>query len=144
MTPAKKVADKVAGTKAKQRKVKAVKKGRRSVPNGLAHIMATYNNTVVTVTDPQGDTIGWSSAGSLGFKGAKKSTPYAAGQVVHNLIDRLEAVGLREIDVFVKGIGSGREAAIRAFQARGVNVASIKDITPIPHNGSRPKKMRRV
>jgi small subunit ribosomal protein S11 len=124
--------------------LKRVKKARRAVSNGQAHILASYNNTIVTVTDLSGNTLGWASSGALGFKGAKKSTPYAAGQVVHNLMDRLEPVGLREVVVFVNGIGSGREAAIRAFQTRGVNVASIKDVTPIPHNGARARKMRRV
>lgn len=120
------------------------RKVRRTVTHGHAYIQATYNNTIVTVTDKGGDTLGWASSGAIGFKGAKKSTPYAAGQVVHNLMDRLEPVGLREIDVFVNGIGSGREAAIRAFQARGVNVNTIKDLTPLPHNGVRPRKQRRV
>ncbi|MFO0705140.1 MAG: 30S ribosomal protein S11 [Candidatus Andersenbacteria bacterium] len=120
------------------------RKVRRTVTHGQVYVMATYNNTIVTITDKNGDTIGWSSSGAIGFKGAKKSTPYAAGQVVHNLMDRLEPVGLREVDVFVNGIGSGREAAVRAFQARGVNVATIKDVTPIPHNGVRAKKQRRV
>ncbi|MFH0830841.1 MAG: 30S ribosomal protein S11 [Parcubacteria group bacterium] len=120
------------------------RKVRRTVAHGNVHVLATYNNTIVTVTDKNGATLGWASSGAIGFKGAKKSTPYAAGQVVHNLMDRLESVGLREVDVFVKGIGSGREAAVRAFQARGVNVATIKDVTPIPHNGVRPKKQRRV
>src|SRR3972149_693792 len=116
------------------------RKVRRTVTHGNVHVLATYNNTIVTVTDKTGATLGWASSGAIGFKGAKKSTPYAAGQVVHNLMDRLESVGLREVDVFVNGIGSGREAAVRAFQARGVNVATIKDVTPIPHNGVRPKK----
>jgi small subunit ribosomal protein S11 len=120
------------------------RKVRRTVTHGHVYVQATYNNTIVTITDKGGDTIGWSSSGAIGFKGAKKSTPYAAGQVVHNLMDRLEPVGLREVEVFVNGIGSGREAAIRAFQARGVNVSIIKDVTPIPHNGVRAKKQRRV
>ncbi len=124
--------------------VKRIKKIKRSVTHGQAHILATYNNTIVTVTDGTGAALGWASSGSIGFKGAKKSTPYAAGQVVHNLMDRLESVGLREVKVYVKGIGSGREAAIRAFQARGVTVQTIRDLTPVPHNGSRPRKMRRV
>ncbi len=120
------------------------KKARRTLTQGAAHIQATYNNTIVTVTDLSGNSLGWASSGSAGFRGAKKATPYAAGQVVHQLMDRIESVGLRDIDVYVKGIGSGRDAAIRAFQARGVNVNLIKDVTPIPHNGVRPKKVRRV
>ncbi|MFO0702598.1 MAG: 30S ribosomal protein S11 [Candidatus Andersenbacteria bacterium] len=120
------------------------KKAKRAVAHGQAHVLATYNNTIVTVTDRAGNTLGWASAGALGFKGAKKSTPYAAGQVVHRLMDRLEPYGLREVDAYVNGIGSGREAAVRAFQARGVNVSSIRDVTPIPHNGVRPPKPRRV
>ena len=120
------------------------KKSKRAVTHGQAHVLATYNNTIVTVTDRAGNTLGWASAGALGFKGAKKSTPYAAGQVVHRLMDRLEPFGLREVEAFINGIGSGREAAVRAFQARGVNVSSIKDVTPIPHNGVRARKIRRV
>jgi small subunit ribosomal protein S11 len=124
--------------------VKKSKKLRRTVAHGRSYILATYNNTIVSITDQNGNVIGWSSAGALGFKGAKKSTPYAAGQIVHSLMDRLEPVGLREVDVFVNGIGAGREAAIRAFQTRGVNVLKIKDVTPVPHNGVRPRKVRRV
>lgn len=134
-------ADKAA--EAKPAVVKS-KKAKRAVTHGQAHVLATYNNTIVTVTDRAGNTLGWASSGALGFKGAKKSTPYAAGQVVHRLMDRLEPYGLREVDAYVKGIGSGREAAVRAFQARGVNVNSIKDVTPIPHNGVRARKARRV
>jgi small subunit ribosomal protein S11 len=133
--------EKVAAVAAPVRRSKKIK---RSVSHGQAHILATYNNTIVTVTDGNGNCLGWASSGSIGFKGAKKSTPYAAGQVVHNLMDRLESVGLREVDVYVIGIGSGREAAIRAFQARGVNVNTIRDKTPIPHNGARARKARRV
>ncbi len=136
---------KISGTgKPVARSARSAKKNRKTLTHGAAHIQATYNNTIVTVTDQAGNALGWASAGSSGFRGAKKSTPYAAGQVVHNLMDKLESVGLREIDVFVKGIGSGRDAAVRAFQARGVNVNTIQDVTPIAHNGVRPKKVRRV
>lgn len=123
---------------------KRKKKRKKIVTHGQAHIQATYNNTIVTLTDPKGDVIAWSSAGTSGFKGPKKSTPYAAGVIVKNLLEKVKDCGLKEIDVFVKGVASGREASIRAFAAMGINILSIKDVTPIPHNGPRPPKLRRV
>jgi len=120
------------------------KKVKKNVKRGQAHIQATYNNTIVTITDQNGNALGWSSAGICGFKGPKKSTPYAAGIIVRDVTAKISDSGMQEIDVFVKGVGSGREAAIRALHANGLQVLSIKDVTPIPHNGCRPPKIRRV
>lgn len=120
------------------------KKNVRQVSTGRAYVQATYNNTIVTLTDPNGNVLGWSSAGKVGFRGPKKSTPYAASVIVKDVAERVKETGLKELYVYVKGIGSGREAAIRALNANGLNVLSIKDVTPIPHNGCRPPKPRRV
>ncbi|PJC00923.1 MAG: 30S ribosomal protein S11 [Candidatus Komeilibacteria bacterium CG_4_9_14_0_8_um_filter_36_9] len=120
------------------------KKVKKMIKRGQAHISATYNNTVVTITDLNGNTIGQASAGALGFKGPKKATPYAATIIVKHLAEKVKAFGLQDVDVFVKGVGSGRESAIRALHADGINVMSIKDVTPIPHNGCRPRKVRRI
>ncbi|HQF57195.1 MAG TPA: 30S ribosomal protein S11 [Candidatus Magasanikbacteria bacterium] len=120
------------------------KKVTRQVSHGRAYIQATFNNTIVSVTDQNGDVLGWASAGMAGFKGPKKATPYAAGQVVKKVLEAIEPVGIKEVNVYVKGIGGGREGAIRAFNSNGVQVLSIKDVTPIPHNGCRPPKRRRV
>jgi small subunit ribosomal protein S11 len=117
---------------------------RKSVPRGQAHIQATFNNTIVTLTDPNGNVLSWGSAGSQGFKGSRKSTPYAAQVTAETAARKAMEHGLRQIDVFVKGPGSGREAAIRSLQAAGLSVTSIVDVTPIPHNGCRPPKRRRV
>jgi small subunit ribosomal protein S11 len=125
---------------AKPKKRKAVKQ----VPRGNAYIQASYNNTIITITDPTGNTLGWASAGMSGFKGPKKATPYAASIVVKNLMDRVADYGIKEVNVFIKGIGAGREGAIRAFHTNGLNVLAINDVTPIPHNGCRPPKRRRV
>lgn len=119
-------------------------KKRKVVTQGQAHILATYNNTIVTLTDQQGNVLAWASAGHVGFRGPKKSTPYAATQIVRSAIEKVKDMGLTNVDVFVRGVGSGREAAIRALHANGLNVLSIKDRTPIPHNGPRPRKVRRV
>ncbi|MFH1430043.1 MAG: 30S ribosomal protein S11 [Candidatus Uhrbacteria bacterium] len=120
------------------------KKQQRVMSRGRAYVRATYNNTVVTMTDPQGNTLSWSSAGTCGFKGPKKATPYAASIVVRDLMRKLENVGLKEVEVFVRGVGSGRESAVRAMHANGLHVMSVKDVTPIPHNGCRPPKPRRI
>jgi len=117
---------------------------RKSVPRGQAHIQSTFNNTIVTLTDPMGNVIAWSSAGSSAFKGSRKSTPYAAQITAENAAKKAMEHGLREVAVFVKGPGSGREAAIRSLQSAGLIVTSISDVTPIPHNGCRPPKRRRV
>lgn len=131
-----------AGAKAPRSRKKA--KAKRVVSHGNAYVQATYNNTIVTLTDLNGNVLGWSSAGSSGFKGPKKATPYAASIVVKNALDKIADAGMREVDMFVTGVGQGREGAIRAFNTYGVNVLSIKDITPIPHNGCRPPRPRRV
>ncbi len=123
---------------------KRSKKGKRQVSRGRASIQCTYNNTIVTLTDQNGAVLGWSSSGHLGFKGAKKSTPYAATQVVADVTEKVKKYGLQELDVFVKGVGSGREASVRALSNNGFSLLSIKDITPIPHNGCRPKRPRRI
>ena len=111
---------------------------------GVAHVKATYNNTIVTLTDLTGNVISWASAGMAGFKGPKKSTPYAAQIIARIAVEKAKEFGLQEVSVFVKGVGTGRESAIRALNANGLIVSSIKDVTPIPHNGCRPKKPRRV
>ena len=124
--------------KAKKKKVV------RQVPRGCAYIQASYNNTIITIADPNGAVLGWSSSGASGFKGPKKATPYAASVVVKNLLTKIADYGVREVNVFVKGIGGGRESAIRALHSNNLNVVSITDTTPIPHNGCRPPKPRRV
>lgn len=124
--------------------VKAKKKEKKSISSGIVHIQATFNNTIVTVTDKQGNTIAWASAGSLDFKGAKKSTPFAAQMTAEAAARKAMDYGLREVDVYVKGPGAGRESAIRTLQVVGLKINLIKDVTPIPHNGCRPRKKRRV
>lgn len=126
------------------RKTKKKKVVLKSVPHGKAYIQASFNNTIVSITDQNGNVLGWSSSGSVGFKGAKKATPYAAGLVVKSVIEKIKNVGLKEVNVFINGIGGGREGAIRALNANGIGVLSIKDTTPVPHNGCRPPKRRRV
>jgi small subunit ribosomal protein S11 len=137
-TAAELLADDMAGKKI----VKA--KGAKNIVSGIANILATFNNTLVSITDMQGHVIGWSSAGRVGFKGSRKSTAYAAQQVAQDAARQAMSHGMREIEVRVKGPGSGRESAIRAFQAIGLEITTIKDVTPIPHNGCRPRKKRRV
>jgi small subunit ribosomal protein S11 len=126
------------------KKVKSKKKIKKVIKKGQAYIQATYNNTIVTITDEQGNTLAWSSAGVNGFKGPKKATPYAAGIIVRNVAEKVKEMGLSTVDVFVKGVGAGREASVRALHANGLAIGSIKDMTPIPHNGCRAKKPRRV
>ena len=120
------------------------RKDRKVIDHGQAHIHSTYNNTIVTITDRAGNALSWASSGQLGFKGSRKSTPYAAQMASDSAAQVAKEYGLKVIDVFVKGPGSGREAAIRALQVAGLEVALIKDITPVPHNGCRPPKRRRV
>jgi small subunit ribosomal protein S11 len=120
------------------------KKVKRSLSSGQVHIMASFNNTIVTVTDMQGNTVAWGSAGSAGFKGSRKSTPFAARLAAEQAGKAAQQLGIQEVDIFIKGPGPGRENAIRAIQALGIKVRSIADITPIPHNGCRPPKKRRV
>jgi len=120
------------------------KKVKKNIPHGVAHIQATFNNTIITITDPQGNTIAWSSSGSQGFKGSRKSTPFAAQIAAEDCGKKAMEHGVRTLDVLVKGPGSGREAALRALQAVGFRIQMIRDVTPIPHNGCRPPKRRRV
>jgi len=122
------------------------KKGKaaKHVVSGKIYIQATYNNTMVTITDPQGNVLAWSTAGRMGFRGPKKATPYAASIVVKDVADKVKTMGFSEAHVFVKGVGSGRDGAVRALQANGLTVLGIKDVTPIPHNGPRAPKPRRV
>ncbi len=117
---------------------------RVKVTNGILHVQSTYNNTKLLLTDTGGNALLWSSSGSLGFKGAKKGTPFAAAKVAEMLAEKAIAMGLADVDVVVKGVGSGRESSIRAFSSKGIGISSIKDITPMPHNGPRQKKPRRV
>jgi small subunit ribosomal protein S11 len=137
-TAAELLADEMAGKKI----VKA--KGAKNVVSGVANILATFNNTTVSITDMQGNVIGWSSAGRVGFKGSRKSTAFAAQQVAQDAARQAMSHGMREVEIRVKGPGSGRESAIRALQAIGLEVTCIKDVTPVPHNGCRPRKKRRV
>ncbi|MBI2832206.1 MAG: 30S ribosomal protein S11 [Chloroflexi bacterium] len=120
------------------------RKERKSIPSGRAYIQSTFNNTVVTLTDPQGNVISWGSSGTAGFKGSRKGTPYAAQLAARDAARKAMEQGLRQIEVYVKGPGSGREAAIRSLQSSGLYITGIKDVTPIPHNGCRPSKRRRV
>ncbi len=132
---AKKAVKKAAGRRRRDRKV---------VDRGQAHIKSTFNNTIVTITDAAGNALSWASAGGLGFRGSRKSTPYAAQMAAETAANAAKDYGLKTVEVFVKGPGSGREAAIRALQAAGLDVTMIKDVTPVPHNGCRPPKRRRV
>ena len=120
------------------------KKEKKNIPSGVAHIQATFNNTMITITDPMGKVVAWSTAGCKGFKGSRKSTPFAAQIAAEDCAKRAQEHGMRNIEVFVKGPGSGRESALRALQAAGFNISFIRDVTPIPHNGCRPPKRRRV
>jgi small subunit ribosomal protein S11 len=132
-----KTAGKAAGKKLR-------KKERKNVAQGQAHIKSTFNNTIVSITDPSGAVISWSSSGQVGFKGSRKSTPFAAQLAAEDAAKRAMEHGMKRVDVFVKGPGSGRETAIRSLQAAGLEVGSISDVTPVPHNGCRPPKRRRV
>ena len=120
------------------------RRNRKNIEKGEAHIHSSFNNTIVTITDTKGNTISWGSAGGLGFKGSRKSTPFAAGEVAETAAKAAMEHGLKTVEVYVKGPGAGREAAIRALQSAGLELTSIKDVTPIPHNGCRPPKRRRV
>ena len=128
----------------KKAKTRTRRRERKSIPRGKAYIQSTFNNTLITLTDPQGNAVAWSSAGTSGFKGSRKSTPYAAQMAAQLAARKAMDQGMRQVDVFVKGPGSGREAAIRALQSAGLAVLSIRDVTPIPHNGCRPPKRRRI
>ncbi len=128
----------------KRRAPRVRKRERKQIPRGNAYIQSSFNNTLVTITDPDGNAISWGSAGTAGFKGSRKSTPYAAGLAAEGAAKRAMEHGLRQVEVYVKGPGSGREAAIRSLQAAGLTISAITDVTPIPHNGCRPPKKRRV
>ena len=123
---------------------KLKKKDRKNVPFGVAHVNASFNNTIITITDPNGNAISWSSAGAHGFKGSKKATPYAAQITAEDAGRKAQEHGMKTVEIRVKGPGSGRESALRAFQTVGFNVTAIRDVTPVPHNGCRPPKRRRV
>ncbi|KIX15978.1 30S ribosomal protein S11 [Dethiosulfatarculus sandiegensis] len=127
-----------------QKKVTRKRKERKNIPTGVAHIQSTFNNTVVTITDPAGNTVSWSSAGVQGFKGSRKSTPFAAQLAGEDAAKKAMDHGMRSLEVYIKGPGAGREAALRALNAAGMQITVIRDVTPIPHNGCRPPKRRRV
>ena len=139
-----KTQNKAAGAKAPGKNKKFKKRERKNVPFGLVFIQATFNNTIVTITDQQGNTLSWKSSGSLGFRGSRKGTPFAAQQAAAGAAAAARDHGLRSVDVRVSGPGSGRESAIRALATTGIEVRSIRDVTPMPHNGCRPPKRRRV
>jgi len=126
------------------RKTRTKKKEKKNIPSGVVHIQSTFNNTIVTITDPAGNVVAWSSAGVQGFKGSRKSTPFAAQLTAADAAKKAMDHGMRNVEVYVKGPGAGRESALRSLQAAGFNVLLIKDVTPIPHNGCRPPKRRRV
>ena len=128
----------------RKRPQRTKKRERKNVPVGHAHIQSTFNNTIVTITDPAGNVVSWGSAGQVGFKGSRKSTPFAAAQTAEAAARRAMEHGMRQLEVFVKGPGAGREQAIRSLQSAGLEVTAITDVTPIPHNGCRPPKRRRV
>ena len=135
----------IATTESKEAgSTKSTASSKRKVDAGILHVQSTYNNTKLILTDTKGNALAWSSSGSLGFKGAKKGTPFAAAKIGEVLADKAAAMGMKEISVVVKGVGSGRESAIRSFITKGISVAGIKDATPVPHNGPKPKKPRRV
>ena len=127
-----------------KKRPRARRRERKSIPAGKAYIQSTFNNTIVTLTDPQGNVIAWGSSGTAGFKGSRKGTPYAAQLAAQDAVRKAKEHGLRQVEVYVKGPGSGREAAIRALQGSGLYITGIRDVTPIPHNGCRPPKRRRV
>jgi small subunit ribosomal protein S11 len=129
---------------AQKKRTKARRRERKSIPAGRAYIQSTFNNTIVTLTDPQGNVIAWGSSGSARFKGSRKGTPYAAQLAARDAVRKGKEHGLRQVEVYVRGPGSGREAAIRSLQGSGLTITSIRDVTPIPHNGCRPRKRRRV
>lgn len=126
------------------KKIAADQTSQRLLKTGRIYIQATYNNTIISVTDSSGGVIAWASAGAMGFKGAKKATPYAASRVVSAVLEKVKKIGLHEVEVFVNGVGAGRESAVRSIATQGLNMSSITDITPLPHNGCRAPKVRRV
>ena len=144
MAPDRRGIEKRELNRATEKKARVRKKERKNITSGVAHVNATFNNTMITITDAQGNTVAWSSAGTMGFKGSRKSTPYAAQVAAEDAGKKAMEHGVRTLEVEVKGPGSGRESALRALQAAGFTVTTIRDVTPIPHNGCRPPKRRRV
>jgi len=140
--------EKASAKKANQKKYVRTAKGKKrtaqSVTRGRIYIKASLNNTIITVTDQNGNTVAWASAGAAGFRGPKKATPYAASKVVDTIAEKLDALGMKEAFIFVKGIGNGRDSAIRSLNSKGINITGIKELTPVPHNGCRPRRARRV
>lgn len=134
----------MAETKITQEPKRGKKKVRRNVPHGRVYIQSTYNNTIISFADEQGNVLAWSSSGANGFKGPKKATPYAASMIIRTLYEKIKDFGVKQVDVYVKGVGSGRESAIRSLTQHGISILSIKDLTPTPHNGTRPPRPRRV
>jgi small subunit ribosomal protein S11 len=126
------------------KKIRTKKKEKKNIHSGVVHIQSTFNNTIVTITDPAGNVVAWSSAGVQGFKGSRKSTPFAAQLAAEDAVKKAMEHGMKNVEVYVKGPGAGRESALRSLQAAGLNISVIKDVTPIPHNGCRPPKRRRV
>ncbi|HEX4441744.1 MAG TPA: 30S ribosomal protein S11 [Thermoanaerobaculia bacterium] len=143
-TPVSATPDKPTGKGPKGKRPRAGKKEKKSVPHGMATVNASFNNTIVSIADAEGNVLAWSSAGRIGFKGSRKGTPFAAQLAAANCAEHAKEHGVRSVDVRVTGPGAGRESAIRALQANGIDIKSIKDTTPIPHNGCRPRKRRRV
>ena len=129
---------------AQKKRTKVRRRERKSIPVGKAYVQSTFNNTIVTLTDPQGNVIVWGSSGTAGFKGSRKGTPYAAQLAAHDAARKAKEYGLRQVEIYIKGTGSGREAAIRSLQSSGLYITGIRDVTPIPHNGCRPPRRRRV
>jgi small subunit ribosomal protein S11 len=136
--------EKMPEKKPERKRTPGRRRERKAIPSGRAYIQSTFNNTMVTLTDPQGNVIAWGSSGTAGFKGSRKGTPYAAQLAAHDVARKAMEHGLRQVEVYVRGPGSGREAAIRSLQSSGLYITSITDVTPIPHNGCRPPKRRRV
>lgn len=128
----------------KQARKTGKKKEKKNIPEGVVHIQSTFNNTIITITDLSGNVVAWSSAGTQGFKGSRKSTPFAAQVAAEDAVKKAKEQGMRRVQVYVKGPGSGRESALRSLQVAGLNISLIRDVTPIPHNGCRPPKRRRV
>lgn len=129
---------------AKGKRTAGKRREKKNIPVGVCHIMATFNNTIISFTDPQGNVIAWSSTGTVGFHGSRKSTPYAAKTATEDAVRKARDHGMRQVDVHVKGPGSGRESALRALAAEGLKITNIRDVTPVPHNGCKPPKMRRI
>ena len=133
-----------AAKKARDARAPRKRRGRKNIAEGVAHIHSTFNNTIITISDPQGNVVAWSSAGAIGFKGSRKGTPFAAQQAADNVARKAMDHGMHSIQVYVRGPGSARESALRSLQSAGLHISLIKDVTPIPHNGCRPPKRRRV